>query len=121
MRTPGAGELRESVYFERRAVSDDGFGNTVSGDFARWYPTPSGGVPAKIVPLRGGETVQAQRLAGTAIYEIWVRADSTLDGLTAADRVVDARSGEIYNIRVDVNPDMRGRFRVLTCERGVAS
>ena len=119
-KTPGAGELRESVFFERRENVSDGYGNTVSGDFARLYP-PSGGVPAKIMPMRGGETVLAQRLAGTAMYEITVGNDSGLAGLLPSDRVVDARSGEIYNIRVHVNPDMRGRFIALTCERGVAT
>lgn len=120
-RIPSAGELRESVFFQRREETDDGFGNPVSGDFSRWYPAGSGGVAAKIVPLRGGEEVQAQRLQGTEFYEIWVRLDSTLSGLTTDDRCVDVRTGTIYNIRAMPNPDMRGRFLALTCEKGVAT
>lgn len=118
-RIPSAGELRASVYFARRGTGDDGFGNEQTA-FARWYPD-SGGVPAKIVPLRGGEEVQAQRLQGTEYYEIWVRNDTTLAGLTTDDRCVDARDGTIYNIRTRPNPDMRGRFLALTCEKGVAT
>lgn len=115
-----AGQLRERVYFERREDADDGYG-TEEGTFARLYPAVSGSVAAEIMPVRGREQVLAARLTGTTVYEITVRWCTALAGLKEDDRCVNDRTGEIYNIRAIVNPDMKRRWLALTCEAGVAT
>ncbi len=120
MKQPRAGAMRESVVIERRAATDDGYGNTVSGDFERYWPA-TGGIAAQVIPLRGGEAVQAARLSGSVTFEVIVRNAAGLADMTTADRVRDLRSGAIYNIRAIVNPDQRGAWLHMTCERGVAT
>lgn len=113
----GAGDLRDRVKFQRRAEGDDGYGNTEGswGDL---------GVErdCSLVPTRGGEAVQAGRLAGTASWDLWVRADSGTKSLTVGDRVVDARNpARVLNI-VFGPADMDGRntWLLLQCMTGQA-
>lgn len=112
--------LRETVRIERRAAVDDGYGNVISGG---WSSTASP-IYAEIKPMRGREEVLAGKLSGTMPFEITLRWRSDLaegvDRLTTADRVVNVRTGETYNIRSIENPDMRNRWLLLTCEAGVA-
>lgn len=110
-----AGQLRERVAFEFQALLDDGYGNTVAGD---WTTGPT--VAARIVPLRGAESVQAARLAGRQPVRITVRqSDATLQ-VTTDWRVRDVRAGTLYNIRSVVNPDEHDRYLDMECELGVA-
>lgn len=115
-----AGQLRERVYFQRRGTTDDGYGNE-EGAFERFYPAGSGSVSAEIMPVRGGEQILAARLTGTTMFEVTLRWCSGLANLQADDRCINARTGEVYNIRSIVNPDMKSRWLALTCELGVAS
>lgn len=117
-----AGRLRHRVYFKRRGTGDDGYGNEETA-FARFFPATSGTVAAEIKPLGGSERIRADRLTGSTVYEVTVRSNSTLVGLTPDDIVVQVLGGvdaEPLNIRAIVNPDMRGGDLVLTCEAGVA-
>lgn len=82
----GAGDLRHRVKFQRRAEGDDGYGNPVEG----WTDL---GIEraASLTPTRGGEDVQAGRVAGKASWDCWVRNDSGTRQITTSDRVVDVR------------------------------
>jgi SPP1 family predicted phage head-tail adaptor len=94
---------------------DDGYGNTVSGD---WATGPT--VGARIKPLRGGEAVQAARLAGKQPLLITIRYSSATAAITTDWRARNARTGALYNIRSVMNPDERKRFLDLEVEMGVA-
>lgn len=114
-----AGELRERVRFEARGLVDDGFGNEVSGDWANALGTTV--FSARITPSRGAESIQAARLAGKQPVVITVRSSQQTRQVTVDWRVVDARSGTIYNIRSIVNPDERDVFLDMECDSGVAT
>lgn len=110
-----AGTLRERVTLQKRATqADDGFGNTLAA-FSDQFT-----VAASIVPMRGDEQILAARLQGVRAVTITVRQSSNADQITAEWRVVDARSGEIYNIR-SVEPDVRNRRIAMLCELGVTT
>lgn len=103
----GAGDLRQRIGFQRRADTDDGFGN-VQGEWTdlgldRW---------GSLTPTRGGETVQAGRLAGMGTWDLWVRNDSGTRSLTVGDRAIDLRSGQPFNIGFGP-ADMDGRRQWL--------
>ncbi len=55
--------MREKLHLQKRAMVDDGYGNEVAGDFVTVFTAP-----AELVPMRGGEGVQAARLTGTQPY-----------------------------------------------------
>lgn len=117
------GELHWRFKFQRRPVGGDGYGNE-EGEFAdlglaRW---------AKKVPTRGGEAVQAARLAGHAFFDLWVRHDPECLTLTTDDRAVELipaegggwMPGEVFNIRFGP-ADMDGdrTWLLLQIESGV--
>lgn len=112
----GGGELRELVAFERRAVVDDGYGNDVSGGFAEVFRCA-----ARIKPARGGESIQAARLAGRQPVVITVRSSSIARAVMVEWRARDVRKDVIYNIRSIVNPDEKNAYLDMECEAGVAT
>lgn len=113
-RPPGSGELRHSVRFERRGRASN-VGGVVRQDWATLIPSRR----ARLLPLRGGEQTQADRLGGVSAWELVVRADSETRGVTTDDRVVnrrDERQG--FAIRSILDLEGRGRWLVLTLELG---
>lgn len=88
-----AGNLRSKLHFQRRTVSDDGFGTTVTGDFETIFTEP-----AEVTPRMGSEPVLASRLQGIQPYTIRIRSSDRTREITAVWRAVDARSGAIYAI-----------------------
>lgn len=110
------GEMRERVAFEARTVSDDGFGNPVSGDFAEVYRCA-----AHIAPKLGGETIIASRLTGTQPMLITVRVCAALKTLGTDWRVRDVRHGTVYNIRSIANPDEKRRYLEILAVAGEAA
>lgn len=114
----GAGDLRQKVKFQRRADRrNDGYGN-VEGS---WVDLPIER-SCSLTPTRGGESVQASRLTGSAMWDLWIRADSATRTLQVGDRVVDVRTpGRVFNIRFGPS-DMDGRntWLFLQIEQGVA-
>lgn len=76
--------LRNRIKFQRRKAGDDGYGNPVDAwedlDLER---------DCDLTPTRGGETVQAGRLAGQAAWDCWVRYDPAILALNEADRAVE--------------------------------
>lgn len=109
------GQLREKVTFERRKPADDGYGNVQADWQSLWQ------CAARIMPLRGGEAVLGQRLAGKQPVVITVRSASALKDLTTGDRVVDARKGTVYNIGAISNPDEHGQYLEIVATAGVAT
>lgn len=111
-----AGDLRDRLRFEQRAVLDDGYGNPVSGEFAeqfsRW---------AEVKPMRGGEDVLAARLQGTQPIMIRVRYDSLTKTITPEWRAVDVRNGTVYAIRTAVDMERRRMWIEMMAEAGVAA
>lgn len=109
-----AGQLRERVTFAVRGTgADDGYGNTLGA----WSDQFT--VSARVKPLRGGETVLADRLAGRQPVVITVRRSDSTATITPDWRAEDARSGTVYNIRA-VTPGERHDLIDLLAESGVA-
>ena len=111
-----AGDLRERVAFEKRATADDGYGNPVSGDWVEQFRAA-----AKIKPARGGESIQAARLAGKQPVLITVRSSSNTRTVKTEWRVRDVRKDVVYNIRSIANSDERDVFLDMECEAGVVT
>ncbi len=113
-----AGDLFYSVGMEARVEENPDspvdYGNTES----TW--TEQFAVRAAYIHLRGGEAVQAARLAGRHVQVIRVRASTATRTITTDWRAVDKRNGDIFNIR-DVTHDNDRRFIDLLAEKGVAT
>lgn len=88
-RAPGSGELRDRVTIRRRSSVRDDMGGIVDA-----WTVIATAIPAKISATRGGESVQAMRLSGTAPFDITVRLNATTSTISAADMVVNDRTGE---------------------------
>jgi head-tail adaptor len=114
---PTAGELRQSVRFERRVTQPDGYGNTEGG----WEPLIARR-SAKLTPTKGGESVIADRLQGVAAWDLWVRFDAQTSQVTTEDRVVDVRDPRReFNIRFAQDMTGRRRWILMQLELGVAT
>ncbi|WP_336801474.1 phage head closure protein [Kaistia sp. MMO-174] len=110
-----AGELRERVAFDRRDAVDDGYGNTVAGDWREQFV-----VWARIQPLKGGEGVQAARLAGSQPVVIRVRLSSSTREIRVDWRARDVRNGMPFNITSMANMDEKGAYLDVLATSGVA-
>lgn len=86
MAKPGAGGLRARLVFQRRTVSDDGFGNPVTGDFADVFACWG-----ELVPRFGGEAVINARLQGSQPYTVRIRQSAEARHVGPEWRVVDER------------------------------
>jgi len=109
-----AGKLDKRIAFESPVDTADGAGGTVRGWAAQFT------VAAGYMRLRGGETVLASRLSGTQPTVIRVRASTQARRVTTDWRGVDARTGEIFNLRAIIESDDRA-FLEITAESGVAT
>ncbi|MDR3512629.1 MAG: head-tail adaptor protein [Caulobacteraceae bacterium] len=110
--TPAAnnGQLRFSVRFERRGLDANG---DPLGDWRELMT-----LAARIQNLRGGEAVNSQRLEGNQPILVTVHACDQVRELTTADRVVNARTSQVFDIKA-INEDER-RFwtSVLAVSKG---
>lgn len=110
-----AGELFYSVAFEKQGeASDDGRGGVLSAWVEQFR------CRAGFIHLRGGEAVQAARLEGNHVQIVRVRSSAASRAVTTDWRVVDTRTGQVYNIR-DIEPSLDRRTIDFTCQRGVAT
>ncbi|MCF6111997.1 head-tail adaptor protein [Mesorhizobium muleiense] len=110
-----AGSLRHRVAFDARSAADDGYGNTVSGDFEERFQTR-----AEFRSRGGSEAVIAARLEGRNILGVYVRSSSMTRQITADWRMRDARLGTVYAIKAaDSVTDPAWVY--LTVESGVAA
>lgn len=90
----GAGDLKHRVSFSRRKEGGDIYGNPVQG----WEPLNISRA-ASLLPTRGSETVQSDRLSGRVQWDCWVRSDSGTRSLQTGDRMIDARDPDrTFNI-----------------------
>ena len=107
----GAGQLIELVAFDKREMVDDGYGNSVAGDWAEQFQHR-----AKFIHLRASETVMAGRLEshGSIIMQVRVCAETEQIGTDWQAR--DVRRGIAYNIR-DVRGQEPGDLRPARRER----
>lgn len=111
-----AGELKEQVRFDRRAIiPDDGYGNTTGA-----WETLGGPWPARIAPAAGSEDVLAERLSGLQPVEITIRYSSQTVKIQTQDRAVDVRSGRTYNVTSINNPDERRAYLTILATAGAA-
>jgi len=100
----GSGSLSERIAFLQQVEGDDGYGGVVVGWQSRFTE------PARLMPLRGGETVMAGRLQGTQPFVCTVRSSTRTRAITPAWRAVNARTGAAYNIKAVTNPDERNAY-----------
>ena len=109
-----AGELRERVYIERRNKQSDEYGNNVD-EWRKIHPKP---FAANIRPLRGRESEIAGANTGTQLYNVTIRWRRLSEKVTPKDRIVNARTGEAYNIHTHADFTERNRYIELMCEAG---
>ncbi|WP_375414630.1 head-tail adaptor protein [uncultured Bradyrhizobium sp.] len=116
-----AGELRHRIAFDRRALIDDGAGNT-EGDFEEQFV-----VSAKVQAKFGGEAVTAARLAGQQPIIVTIRQSSKTVLIGTDWRARDVRSSAnpdeqtVYNIRSIADPDDGGAWFEILCQSGSAA
>lgn len=110
-----ASDLRDRVRLERHEEIDDGYGGVV-GQWVTQFERN-----ACILLSKGGETVIAARLQSIQPALIIVRHDAETATITAAWRLIETRSGTIYNIRTSADMERRRRFITMLCEAGVAT
>lgn len=89
----GSGDLREKFTIRRATLADDGHG----GKIETWadYLTCA----AEITFSRGGETVIAARLQAQQPAILRIRTSALARGILPTDKAVNARTGEVFNIR----------------------
>jgi head-tail adaptor len=113
----GAGKLRDRLHFQRRDNVQDDYGNTRAGDWVTVFTAA-----AEFIPLRGGETVMAARLAGQQPYVIRIRSFAQSRAVDPSWRIVDARNEErVFNITAIVDPDNKRAWLDVTATQGVAT
>ncbi|WP_455918851.1 head-tail adaptor protein [Ensifer canadensis] len=114
---PSSGRMREKLHLQKRTMVDDGMGNETAGDFATVFTAPG-----ELVPMRGGEGVQAARLTGTQPYIVRIRSCAASRDVTPGWRAVDARNDKrVLNIRTVTNPDQKNGWLELLVDDGVAT
>lgn len=93
-----SGALRSFIHFQKRDVSDDGFGNEVpGGPFEHQFSSYANFRPLLRGSSTGVEDVFADRLQGNQPYIVTVRRTKELEQVTTAWRIVDARSSKYDN------------------------
>ena len=114
---PSAGRMDQRLHFQKREVVDDSYGNEVAGPFETVFTTA-----AELIPLRGGEPVQAARLVGVQPYTVRIRSCAAASEVTPSWRIVDARNASrVMNIRTVTNPDQKNAWLDLLVDDGVAT
>lgn len=110
-----AGDLRFRVRFDKQVERDDPGGGTLTEwvpQFTRW---------ADIRPLKGSETVQAQRLAGIQPALILVRFDSETRTIDPSWRAVEQNNGQnvaFYALKTASDMERERQFITMTAEIG---
>lgn len=89
----GSGDLREKFTIRRATKTDDGYG----GEIETWtdYLTCA----ASITFSRGGEAVIAARLQAQQPAILRIRTSAAARDIKPTDKAVNARTGEVFNIR----------------------
>ncbi len=100
------GDLHSRLAIEQAVRMDDGGG----GADVAWETIAE--VWAAVEAVSGGESVEADRVAGKALYRIVIRHRN---GVVPAMRF--RRGAEIFEIKAVLDRIGRGRFLVCECER----
>lgn len=109
------GEYNSRVTFSSRGGSGGDIYGNVDGDWADQFT-----VYAKLLPLRGGESVMADRLSGKQPYIVIVRMSPETKQITTDWRAVNVEDPtQVFNVR-SVVPDPAGDKIDILCETGVA-
>lgn len=88
------GQLDQRVTIQRNVASTDWSGHAGPPQWMDQFTVWAG-----IRFLRGSETVLSARLTARQPAVLTVRATAQTKGILASDRAVNARTGEIFNIR----------------------
>src|SRR5690606_8172530 len=110
-----AGTKDYLVVFEKPMKVPDGHGGRIDG----WGNPVIADASFRF--LRGGETVQASRLAGRQPVVVTVYDHSQTRAVRTAWRMRDLRTGEIYNVRAGPVPSDDRQYLEFTVEAGVAT
>ncbi|WP_173931386.1 head-tail adaptor protein [Chelativorans sp. Marseille-P2723] len=110
MKKPFAPKLDTRFTFERDMAEPDWSGHPGEPD---WRPLFT--VWGNIAFMRGGEAVIAARLTARQPAILTIRNSAAARGIKPSDRAVNARTGEIFNIREQprVSKDSRGFLEIL--------
>ncbi|MDB5458149.1 MAG: hypothetical protein JWP92_3734 [Caulobacter sp.] len=113
---PNRAELRARVRFEKR-IGRSNVGGVVRSTWETFCPDRR----VRLLPLRGGEDVQADRAAGVSIWVLDVPADAVLRGVTTDMRAVDCRDEtRTWNIKSVLDLLGTDLWRTMTLEFGGA-
>lgn len=114
---PGAGDLRGRFDFQKHSIADDGFGNPTVGEFQTVFSAAG-----RLIPLRGGETVLAGRLLGQQTYALSIRSSIQARTVTTDWRVIDARTGRIYQIKSPASDaDQKNAYLDMLVQEGAVT
>lgn len=111
-----AGALRERFIFQRNMAEPNWSGHTTEPDWQDLF-TAHGHIQF----MRGSEAVIAARLTARQPAILTVRLSANAKSILPSDRVKDARTGEVFNIREKprISRDSRGYLEMLI-EAGVS-
>lgn len=112
-----AGDLKWRVRFDSQADIPDEFGGSTRG----WVEQFSRA--AAIMPMRGGEGIQAQRLAGTQPVLIMVRFDSltrTIDPSWRAVEMLNGAAVRYYGLKTAEDMERKREFITMMAVAGGA-
>lgn len=114
----GAGELRGRAKFSRPNSVEDEYGNVTTG----WEDMFT--VAANFTPRLGGESVDAERLAGRQPVVIRVRQSPDTRQIRTDWKATNVLTGTEYNIRTAVDPNEgnveHGKWVDMLAEAGLA-
>ncbi|MDX0065903.1 head-tail adaptor protein [Sinorhizobium meliloti] len=114
---PSAGRMHQRLHFQKRPEGEDEYGNPQSGPYETVFTAA-----AELIPLRGGEPVQAARLVGVQPYTVRIRSCAAAREVTPSWRIVNARNASrVMNIRTVTNPDQKNAWLDLLVDDGVAT
>lgn len=108
-----SGTLRQKVRIEARTRAPDG-----GGGFEQGWSTTQSGLKARIIDKSASESVVGDALKGISTHEIFLRLSSKTEGITNLMRVVDERTGAIYDVKGNPIKDERARVVKLLVQSG---
>jgi head-tail adaptor len=110
------GEFTFRFRFEKRETLDDGYGNTVAGEWVLQFSRFAG-----LAYRRGGEGVIAGRLEGRQPAILMVRRDPDTRQITNDWRCIDDAEGRVFAIRENPTTTDDRHFLEMLVEAGVAA
>ncbi len=109
-----AGDMRDRVIIERLDATGSGYSSGSEG----WSILHT--CRAQIMTVDGpgdGEQVIADALRSINLVQIRVHNANAISDLSANDRILNARTNEVYNVTKVTDPDLKGRILVIDAER----